>query len=122
MTVTSLDSIKNDLNKYLDEAKKIKVKEKPKTNNLAIIDIYNSFKQDFVNILKPFSTMKSSDQNFNPELYEIMFNNKHFSLITRKDAVKIGLAVSINDAGSTFEEFKSRLKFLNTFIPRYKFM
>lgn len=120
MTVTSLDSIKKDLDHYIEEAKKIRTPEKPKTNNLAIIDIYNSFKQDFLNILKPISTSSKNQQNFNAETYEIIFNNRHFSSISRKDAIKIGLAVAINDAGSAFEEFKSRLKFLNTFIPKYR--
>lgn len=122
MSVTSLNAIQTELTHYLDEAKKAREEKKAKIeDNLAVLDIYNSFKQDIMSIVgikKNISQSKPSGSSFNPELYEIQVNNRLSSLVSMKDAIKVGLSVSINDTEAIYEEFKKRMRLLNN-IPKF---
>ncbi|MGC8681875.1 MAG: hypothetical protein ACP5TF_01105 [Candidatus Acidifodinimicrobium sp.] len=122
MSVTSLNAIQTELTHYLDEAKKAREEKKIKpAESLALVDIYNSFKEDILSIVgigKSLNQSKSHGLSFDPELYEIQVNNRLSSMINMKDAIKVGLSVSINDTEAIYEEFKKRFRLLND-IPKF---
>ncbi|MDP8013023.1 MAG: hypothetical protein RAK22_02890, partial [Nanoarchaeota archaeon] len=101
LSSTSLDAIKKDLDHYIEEARKARENQKPKQGSgLAVLDIYNSFKKDILQMLVPIKTQRKDEENFDSEKYEIIFNSRHFLKNTKEDAMKIGLAVAIKDATS----------------------
>ncbi len=114
VSVSSLNVIKKDLDKYIAEAEKKEEKEKPKSN-YALFDIYQSFKDDLVGINKSlsFATASGEKRPFNPDLYEIEVSHRRFGRFRTKDAVAAGLSRSNEDAALIYEEFKRRKKLLN---------
>lgn len=122
MSVTSLNAIKKELDHYLDEAKKTREEKKAKKDeSLAMLDIYNSFKDDVMSIVgigKGVSQSKSRGQDLDKDLYEIEKNNGLSRLLSMKDAIKLGLFVAITDTEVVYEEFKNRMELLND-IPEF---
>ncbi len=119
----SLDIIKKDLDKYIteaDEAEKDKGPKK-KQNDMALSDIYRSFRDDFFGISKSLSQLgepikKGAAAPFNKELYEIVINKK-FHKTNHKDAIEAGLFVANKEAEGMYNEFKRRSKLLNNLSP-----
>ncbi len=114
---SSLESMKSDLDKYLEEASKLKLKEdkQKKPNEFALMDIFQSFKEDFLGVTKYIPTNFKSESPENPEFYTLytMIVNKRQSFLKMKDALKLGLFTSISDSSLIYEEFKRRVKLLN---------
>ncbi|MCW1301818.1 MAG: hypothetical protein OH316_01650 [Candidatus Parvarchaeota archaeon] len=122
VSVTSLNAIKKELDHYLDEARKAREEKKvKKEESLAMLDIYNSFKEDVMSMIgigRNISQSKTGGKNFDRELYEIGINNRFSRSLSMKDAIKLGLFVSITDTEAIYEEFKKRMKLLND-IPKF---
>ncbi len=114
VSVSSLNVIKKDLDKYIAEAEKKDEKEKPKSN-YALFDIYQAFKDDLVGINKSMSFVAGAGEKraFDPNIYEIEVSHRMFNRFRTKDAVAVGLFRSNADASLIYEEFKRRKKLLN---------
>ncbi len=116
VSVSSLQSIQKDLDAYIAEAEKKEEKEKVKSApQFALLDIYQSFKDDIMGINKSlsFSGGSGNKGEFKPDHYEIAVSHKLFSKSRMKDAVAIGLLVSNSDAELAYEVFKDRKKLLS---------
>ncbi len=116
----SLYAIKKDLDKYLTEAENKDKNVEKKSSSFALMDIYNSFKDDLLGINRSLSVAGGGVQRpqFDPVLYEIAISNRFFHHERMRDALSIGLFVSSNDASTIYEEFKRRARFLT---PLQKF-
>lgn len=116
VSVSSLTVIKKDLDHYIKEAeKRDKQEEKKKESNYALVDIYQSFKDDLFGINKALSfESRGTRTEFNPEYYEIEVNHRLFRGGRMKDAIALGLVVSGNDAADIYEGFKKVKGLLNT--------
>jgi hypothetical protein len=118
---SSLNIIKEDLDKYVKEAdeEEKKKKEKKPQKEYAFMDIYRAFKDDFTGISKSFSTISSIEKhktNFSEEqaeIYEMLINAKSFSAASIKNAVELGLFVSNNETNYIYDELKRRGGLLN---------
>ncbi|MCL5101204.1 MAG: hypothetical protein M1348_01165 [Candidatus Parvarchaeota archaeon] len=119
VSVSSLTVIKNDLDKYIKEAeKRDKHEQKKSESNYAIMDIYQSFKDDLFGINKALSFVGAgSKSEFNPTNYEIELNHRLFGKSRLNDAVAVGLLIGGNDALAVYEGFKKMKGLLNSVDP-----
>ena len=116
VSTTSLKVIQKDLDKYLKEAESKEKKEAKKESNYALIDIYQSFKDDLLGINKALSLAggtPSRGRKFDPELYEIQVNHKLYGRSSMGSGTGLGLFIANSDASTIYEEFKRRVKLLN---------
>ncbi len=114
VSVSSLNVIKKDLDRYIAEAEKKDVKAKP-ASNYALFDIYQSFKDDLVGINKSLSLAVGTGEKraFDPDLYEIEVSHRRYKGLGTKDAIAVGLFRANQDASLIYEEFKRRKRLLS---------
>jgi hypothetical protein len=118
VAVSSLKVIAGDLDKYIKEAEKREKKEDvKKESNFALMDIYQSFKDDIIGINKSLSSVGISlgrREGVDENIYEIELNHRLFGRMRTKDAIAVGLVVAGGDADIIYEELKRRKKLLHS--------
>lgn len=112
VAVSSLTVIKKDLDKYIKEAEKRDKPEAPKRqSNYALLDIYQSFKDDLFGINKALSFTGSGGgkrDEFDRELYQVELHHRLFQRSRMKDAIAVGLLIAGSEGDHIYEEFKRR--------------
>lgn len=114
---SSLGAIQKELDAYIKEAeaKEKALQHEKKESHSALLDIFQSFRDDFFGINKALSSYSSTSKiaAFDPERYEIEVSHRMYGPLRMKDAIAVGLLDSNSDAYLIHDEFKRRRHLLS---------